>query len=125
MGGRTAEGYRSGGSVVDVGHTCRGAAGHALCSATQIGIAGPHADGLADLCLGQGQSGAGCAVDVDPIGQPLVADRAHQTIDIAGRGRQDLTLGRRAADTHRAVSEPDGLRGANINAVLKAVRRKD
>ena len=85
--------------VIDVGNRCGCSTGHRLRRAVPVGVAGGHADGLADLRFGQHQGTRRCAADGDAVGLPLVADRA-QTVYVAQgvAGGEGLVLGRRAAD---------------------------
>ena len=99
MGGGAADGDAARGAVVDVGHRCSGAAGHALGGTKAVGVASGHRHGLTHLSLGEHEGAGGGAADGCACGAPLVADGA-QAVEI-GQGvvhRQGLPLGGGAAD---------------------------
>src|SRR5262249_35835049 len=76
-------------------------------AAEQVRVAGRDPHELADLALTEAQRARRCATDVAPRTAvrallPLIGDSARYAVRIRDRGAQNLILGRRAADAHRA-----------------------
>ena len=99
---RAADRHRTRRCVIDVGHSRRGRTGHRFHRAMTIGIRGLGHDRRAHIRLTQNVGCAGRACVHHPS-VPVVGDRA-QAVDVSNvvAGRQGLTLGSRAADSHRA-----------------------
>ena len=113
----------SGGQVIHVRHLDGGCAAERFSRSKAIGVAGPHADGLAHLGLRQCQAAARSPGNRHAVGQPLPVDGA-QAVHV-GQGvtaRQGLALGGRTCNRDAAggpcvhqVHQPLALACAQLN----------